>query len=122
LKENEAAIAFGRQALSLNSSYVKTFSRLGTALSNLGRKKEATEIFERGLLLEPENALLKKGLRESGGDKQEVDLSSGGIDKLLQNPQLMNLAMNMLGNMSKDSDMMTQMKETLSGLEGDKKN
>ena len=51
-------------ALSKLSSFFKGYSRLGAALSFLGRYDEAEKAYTKGLQLDPNNAQLKSGLEE----------------------------------------------------------
>lgn len=59
-----------------SSSYIKSFLRKGQALIGLGRHREASLTFEKGLELDPWNIDLRKGL-ESASKKIVEDLMHG---------------------------------------------
>ncbi len=48
-------------------NYLQGYSRLGTALTYLGRLAEAKTAFEKGLSFEPNNESLKSGLQDVEG-------------------------------------------------------
>ncbi|KAJ2245803.1 Small glutamine-rich tetratricopeptide repeat-containing protein 2 [Coemansia sp. RSA 1797] len=115
--EYEKAVADAKQALKIDPSYSKGYSRLGLAHYGLGQYKEAADAYTDGLALDPGN----KGMLESlESAKSKLDASSvsdraaspaspaaqsaagsgGGFDlaSLMSNPALMNMAQSMMAN------------------------
>eukprot|EP00894_Picocystis_sp_ML_P004952 jgi/Pico_ML_1/55469/g1146.t1 len=69
LKQYEKALEDAELCIALAPEWPKAFSRKGAALHGLGRLDEAKEVYQAGLKHDPENALLKEGLKsvESSG-------------------------------------------------------
>lgn len=69
LKQYEKALEDAELCIALAPEWPKAFSRKGAALHGLGRLEEAKEVYQAGLKHDPENALLKEGLKsvESSG-------------------------------------------------------
>lgn len=63
LKQYEKALEDADLCIALAPEWPKAFSRKGAALHGLGRLDEAKEVYQEGLKHDPENALLKEGLR-----------------------------------------------------------
>lgn len=78
------------QCIELNPQFSKGFVRKGAALHGLRQYPEAVMAYEEGLQVEPESALLKKGL----ADVQKImDQEMGGSDpmgmgQMFSDPQL----------------------------------
>lgn len=94
LLEHNRAIEDATEALRLDPKFSKAYSRLGHGLFACGRYQEAFEAYEKGLELDPTNALMKSGLettrlhvQKAGGSasastpdasSREVDAGAGG--------------------------------------------
>jgi len=61
LNKYEDALADANKTIELKSDWSKGYGRKGTALHGLGKLEEALESYEKGLELEPTNAVIKKG-------------------------------------------------------------
>ncbi|XP_015755225.1 PREDICTED: hsp70-Hsp90 organizing protein 3-like [Acropora digitifera] len=64
-KNYEKALADARKCVELKPDWGKGYSRLGAALSFLGRHAEAERAYTKGLQLDPTNEQLKSGLEEA---------------------------------------------------------
>nr|KAJ3418051.1 Hsp90 cochaperone [Polyrhizophydium stewartii] len=64
LQNYEKATADAEKTIQLKPDWAKGYSRKGAALHGLGNLEGAIEAYEAGLKLEPNNALLKKGLSD----------------------------------------------------------
>ncbi|XP_068729564.1 stress-induced-phosphoprotein 1-like [Montipora capricornis] len=64
-KKYEQALADAKKCVELKPDWGKGYSRLGAALSFLGRYAEAEKAYSRGLQLDPTNEQLKSGLEEA---------------------------------------------------------
>ncbi|KAJ2498941.1 Small glutamine-rich tetratricopeptide repeat-containing protein 2 [Coemansia sp. RSA 1972] len=115
--EHEKAVADAKQALKIDPSYSKGYSRLGLAHFGLGQYKEAADAYTDGLALDPDNKVMLASL-ESAKSKlaassvsdraaspasataQSSAGSGGGFDlaSLMNNPALMNMAQSMMAN------------------------
>lgn len=61
-KDYEGAAADARRSISLDPSFGKAYSRLGTALQQLGKFTEAVAAYEKALQLDPGNTVAKENL------------------------------------------------------------
>ncbi|XP_015750742.1 PREDICTED: stress-induced-phosphoprotein 1-like, partial [Acropora digitifera] len=64
-KNYDKALADARKCVELKPDWGKGYSRLGAALSFLGRHAEAERAYTKGLQLDPTNEQLKSGLEEA---------------------------------------------------------
>ncbi|KAM7448655.1 Stress-induced-phosphoprotein 1 [Porites harrisoni] len=64
-KKYEQALADAKKCVELKPDWGKGYSRLGAALSFLGRHDEAEKAYTKGLQLDPNNAQLKSGLEDA---------------------------------------------------------
>ncbi|CAH3177665.1 unnamed protein product, partial [Porites evermanni] len=64
-KKYEQALADAKKCVELKPDWGKGYSRLGAALSFLGRHDEAEKAYTKGLQLDPSNAQLKSGLEDA---------------------------------------------------------
>ncbi len=58
------ALKDGEKTVELNPSFVKGYSRKAGALHAMGDYEEASQVYKKGLELDPTNAALKKGLSD----------------------------------------------------------
>nr|ACO14755.1 Small glutamine-rich tetratricopeptide repeat-containing protein A [Caligus clemensi] len=112
-----AAIEDCKRALDMCPNYGKAYGRMGLAYSAVQRHKEAEECFTKALEIEPDNpnyksnlAMAQSKIKETADNSQNVGafgagmsagpMGPGGFDigGLLNNPGLMNMAMNMLSD------------------------
>lgn len=122
-----SAIGDSEMAISVDPSFVKAYHRLGHAQYSLGDFKAAADAFSRGLALDPNNAGLKTGLKNSqdritddntttneasstpppipGGAGGLADMLRGmggggmpDLASLMNNPQMMAMAQQMAAN------------------------
>ncbi|XP_072933628.1 small glutamine-rich tetratricopeptide repeat-containing protein alpha-like [Epargyreus clarus] len=112
LGQNEAAVADCMAALALQPNYGKAHGRLGIALTVLDRHREARAAFARAAQLEPDNESYKQNLKLAEERLAESGQAAGQMDigGLLQNPQLLNMASEMLSD--------PNMQNIISGLMG----
>jgi stress-induced-phosphoprotein 1 len=64
LKDYKLALEDAEKTVELKSDWAKGYSRKGAALYGLENYDEAVAVYEKGLALDPENALLKRGLED----------------------------------------------------------
>ncbi|KAL7693739.1 putative Heat shock chaperonin-binding, tetratricopeptide-like helical domain superfamily [Plasmopara halstedii] len=111
------------QSIALKPSYVKAYSRLGSAQVQLRDYDGAIDAYRRGLEVDSTNAACRDGLAEAERQRQQVqttsapsppsggaggmpDLSNlasmlgggGGLAGLMNNPQMMQMAQSMMQN------------------------
>ncbi|XP_040580219.1 small glutamine-rich tetratricopeptide repeat-containing protein alpha [Lepeophtheirus salmonis] len=126
-----AAIEDCKRALDMCPNYGKAYGRMGLAYSAVQRHKEAEECFLKALEIEPDNPNYKSNLSmaqskvKEGNDSNNQNagafgagmnagsMGPGGLDLggLLNNPGLMNMAMNMLS----DPNMQNMMGQMMGG-------
>ena len=95
LKNYDAALKDAAKTVELKPDWAKGYSRVGAAHHGLGQLEEAADAYKNGLKIEPENALLKKGL-EDVNTQMEQEMGNPmanmfGADmwqKLASNPKL----------------------------------
>ncbi|KAJ3099654.1 Hsp90 cochaperone [Phlyctochytrium bullatum] len=73
LKDYVKALDDADKTVELNPNWAKGYSRKGAALYGLSRYKEATEAYQAGLAIEPSNAQLQKGLKDSEAALTELE-------------------------------------------------
>ena len=73
----EDAVSLNRSILKDFSDDLEAYNRLGKALSELGRNREATEAFQSALQISPTNSIARKNLERLSrlGDEAPVPLS-----------------------------------------------
>jgi stress-induced-phosphoprotein 1 len=76
----QKALEDAEQTIKLKSDWPKGYSRKGAALFGLERYDEAVDAYNEGLKLDPNNALLKKGLQDV-----ENAMQANGMEKMFQN-------------------------------------
>ncbi|KAJ1723040.1 Small glutamine-rich tetratricopeptide repeat-containing protein 2 [Coemansia erecta] len=118
--DHAEAVDDAERALEIDSNYVRGYSRLGRAFFGLGKLKEAAEAYEKGLEMDPGNAVMRSSLeavKSRLGSSGDVSRSSpaasadssagasagagaGGFDfaSIMNNPALMSMAQNMMAN------------------------
>ncbi|KAJ2558500.1 Small glutamine-rich tetratricopeptide repeat-containing protein 2 [Coemansia sp. RSA 1933] len=113
--DHEKAVADAKQALEIDASYSKGYSRLGHAYFGMGDFAAAADAYEKGLALDPENTVMKASLETTkaklGSDGSSVESGSaarssstgaggGGFDmsSLMNNPALMSMAQSMMAS------------------------
>ena len=62
---SKQALKDAEKTVELKKDWAKGYSRKGAALYGLQKYDDAISVYEAGLALDPENALLKKGLEET---------------------------------------------------------
>jgi small glutamine-rich tetratricopeptide repeat-containing protein alpha len=62
VQQHDNAIEDAREASRVDPKFGKAYSRLGHALFSSGRYEEAVEAYEKGVEVDPSNALMKSGL------------------------------------------------------------
>lgn len=98
LKNNEAAIEDCRRALALNPKYGRAYGRLGLALTNLNRHREAREAYRIACQLEPDNEAYRNNLAVTEETLAPDLPPMVDIGSLLHNPTLANVATHMLSD------------------------
>ena len=127
LNKHDDAISDAKKASELDPKFSKAYSRLGHALFSSGRYAESVEAYEKGLALDPANQSMKNSLAtaksrvptaeddeydadedaitadapRAGGGAGIPGLGAGGmpdLSSLLNNPQMMAMAQQMMGN------------------------
>lgn len=98
LKNNEAAIEDCRKALALNPKYGRAYGRLGLALTNLNRHREAREAYRIACQLEPDNEAYRNNLAVTEETLAPDMPPMMDIGSLLHNPTLANVATHMLSD------------------------
>ena len=93
LKEYSKALEDAEKTINLKPDWAKGYSRKGAALHGLGDYEEAVSTYEKGLEIEPNNDLLKKGLSDVqsslGAKNPMADLFGGDMfAKIAGNPKL----------------------------------
>ncbi|ETI50719.1 hypothetical protein, variant [Phytophthora nicotianae CJ01A1] len=134
------------QSIALKPSYVKAYSRMGSAQVQLKDFDGAIDTFRRGLEVDSTNAACRDGLAEAERKRRQVqttpaasapaggaggmpDLSNlasmlggggGGLADLMNNPQMMQMAQNMMQNpqMMQMAQNMMQNPDMLNNLMG----
>jgi len=134
------------KSIALKPSYVKAYSRMGSAQAQLKDFDGAIDTFRRGLEVDGSNAACREGLAEAERKRRQMqttpaasaspagaggmpDLSNlasmlggggGGLADLMNNPQMMQMAQNMMQNpeMMRMAQDMMQNPDALSGLMG----
>lgn len=77
--QHDKAIEDAREASRVDPKFGKAYSRLGHALFSSGRYQEAVEAYEKGVEVDPSNALMKSGLETA---RQHAKQGSGaGSDR-----------------------------------------
>jgi len=127
LGNHHAAIKDCKSALVIDSTYSKAYGRLGLAYSSLGQHNEALTAYKRALELDPENESYRTNLTicegqvrgpQSDGQNHGPNLGTGGplgagmgplgalgaalpgmdLGSVLNNPALLNMASQLMGN------------------------
>jgi len=78
----QKALEDAEQTIKLKSDWPKGYSRKGAALYGLGRLDEASDAYNEGLKLDPNNALLKKGLEDVESAMQRNGMA--GMEQMFQ--------------------------------------
>lgn len=65
LKEWDSALEDAQKCVELKPDWAKGYSRLGGALFGQGKHQEAVDAYKKGLEIDPDNAILKKGLDDA---------------------------------------------------------
>ncbi|KAI9255177.1 hypothetical protein BDA99DRAFT_442302 [Phascolomyces articulosus] len=110
----DKAVSDANSAIEIDPKYSKGYSRLGHALFCQQKYQEAVDAYEQGLALDPENATIKSSMATAKSKIGSVDRAAdsspsgtrgapsagaGGMPdfaSLLNNPQLMNMAQQMM--------------------------
>lgn len=79
LNNYQKALEDAEQTINLKKDWPKGYSRKGAALFGLGRLDEAVDAYNEGLKLDPNNALLKKGLEDV-----ENAMQRNGMEQMFQ--------------------------------------
>lgn len=77
LKNFELALEDAEQTIKLQPTWSKGYGRKAAALHGLGRYSESQDVYHQGLDLEPDSAVLKKGLEDAiaASEKKEFPLN-----------------------------------------------
>ncbi|ORX44959.1 TPR-like protein [Hesseltinella vesiculosa] len=115
--DHQKAVDDAKKAAEIDPSYSKAYSRMGHAYFCLEKYDEAVTAYEKGLELDPNNQTIKSSLAtaKAKADRQSLsttdrgDAGAGGaggfpglgggmpdLGSLLNNPQLMNMAQQMM--------------------------
>lgn len=114
LEMGQQALNDCNEAIRIDPSYIKGYSRKGSALMLLGRRDEALETFQYILSIDPLHEYAEAKVKELTAGPLSVQspseskakspieemLGSGNFSQLLNNPQLMNMASQYFNNMS----------------------
>ena len=76
LQQHDNAIEDAREASRVNPQFAKAYSRLGHALFDAGRFQEAVEAYEKGVEVDPSNAVMKSGLETAKQHANKPDSKS----------------------------------------------
>lgn len=81
--QHDRAIDDAREAAKLDPKFGKAYSRLGHALFSSGKYAEAVDAYQQGLLVDPENKLMKSGLEtaQAQADKEGAGPSSAAATR-----------------------------------------
>ncbi|XP_022191538.2 small glutamine-rich tetratricopeptide repeat-containing protein alpha-like [Nilaparvata lugens] len=107
LNDHESAIQDCKNALKIDPQYSKAYGRLGLAYSMLNRHQEAYDSYKRALELEPDNEGYHSNLQLSAAKisttTSETRRPPMDFGMLFSNPELVNMATQMLSNPSMQS-------------------
>lgn len=129
LNKHQQAIEDCNRALGIDPSYSKAYGRMGIAFTALNDHESARECYRKALELDPDNQsyqnnleIAEQKLREAAaeaGFSAGPAAGLGGMDMgaLLSNPQLMNMATNMMSN-PQMQNMLSSIMSNQSGGEG----
>lgn len=105
LDQHTAAIVDCKQAIALDPSYGKAYGRLGIAFSNLNKYEEARSAYENALKYDPGNAMYETNLKlaeerlfanmENAAPPEHTPVD---ISQFINNPNLINMATQMLSD------------------------
>lgn len=105
LDQHTAAIDDCKQAIALDPSYGKAYGRLGIAYSNLNKYQEAHSAYENALKFDPGNTMYETNLKlaeetlyadmESAAPPEHTPVD---ISQFINNPNLINMATQMLSD------------------------
>ncbi|KAF0976944.1 hypothetical protein FDP41_004239 [Naegleria fowleri] len=114
LGQYEKALKCCEQSIKLNDTYVKAYQRLAQCQAKLNKKKEAIKTYEKLIDLNPESATEYAAKIEQLSSTSSTSASNpfaglgglgglgggmpnlGGLSEMLNNPQFMQMAMNMM--------------------------
>ncbi|KAH6575146.1 hypothetical protein BASA60_005167 [Batrachochytrium salamandrivorans] len=88
------AVTDANKTIELRPDWVKGYSRKGAALHGLGQLDDAVSVYQEGLKIEPENALLKRGLSDvestqaANSNPMAKIFGPGMWEKITANPRL----------------------------------
>ncbi|KAK7101229.1 small glutamine-rich tetratricopeptide repeat-containing protein alpha-like [Littorina saxatilis] len=129
LNKHQQAIEDCNRALSIDPSYSKAYGRMGIAFTALNDHESARECYRKALELDPDNQSYQNNLEIAEQKLREAATGAGfaagpagglgGMDigSLLANPQLMNMATNMMSN-PQMQQMLSSIMTNQSGGEG----
>ncbi|XP_076463228.1 small glutamine-rich tetratricopeptide repeat-containing protein beta-like [Babylonia areolata] len=126
LNKHQQAIEDCTRALAIDTSYSKAYGRMGIAYTALNDHEQARECYRKALELDPDNQsyqnnleIAEQKLREAAAGAGFAAGPAGGMDigALLSNPQLMNMATNMMSN-PQMQQMLSSIMSNQSGGEG----
>lgn len=105
LDQHSAAIEDCKTAIALDPSYGKAYGRLGIAYSNLNKYEEARAAYENALKYDPGNAMYETNLKlaeerviSHSGNAIPSEQNPIDISQFINNPALINMATQMLGD------------------------
>lgn len=140
LEQHDLAIQDCRTALALDPNYAKAYGRMGVALSCQNRYDQAVEAYKRAVELDPSNESYKTNMsiaeekqreaQQAGGNSEGQGAGGfagfpgmgalgglGGLGGMLNNPQMAQMAAQMMSNPN-IQNMMGQMMGAFGGPDG----
>eukprot|EP01101_Sappina_pedata_P008279 TRINITY_DN4548_c0_g1_i1.p1 TRINITY_DN4548_c0_g1~~TRINITY_DN4548_c0_g1_i1.p1 ORF type:complete len:362 (-),score=162.85 TRINITY_DN4548_c0_g1_i1:143-1228(-) len=96
LEQHDKAIEDCKQSITVDPNYIKAYTRLGLAYFSLGKYAEAVEQYKIALSKDPSNGDIQDALEQAQDRLSPTAVSdanpAGGLDALLNNPDIANLA------------------------------
>jgi len=119
LKKFSDALTDADNAIHLSPAVARGYQRKGQALQGLGRSKDAVEVFEKALKLDPSNAQIQSGLKEATESAKKGEFASEqqkrqqdymkDIQEIFTNPIVLLQSIPDLADMALDKDLIKKL-------------